>query len=71
MTESTLVCCAVVGGVLIFIACCGVRSCCQYHQDPLCGVVREREKNSVATVGVFPCVGVCRCILLAKLGIVL
>ena len=49
------------GDVLIFIACSGVPSCCQYQQDPLGGVVREREKNSVATVSVFPFVGVCRC----------
>ena len=52
MTGSTLVCCAVVGWVLMFIACCGVPSCCQYYHDPLCGVVRGREKNSVVTVSV-------------------
>ena len=29
-----------------------------YHQDPLCGVVRGREKNGAAWVDVFLCVGV-------------
>ena len=56
--------------VLIFIAFCVVPSCCQYHQDPLGGVVRGRE-NSVATVGVFLCVNVCRCMQVVELGIVL
>ena len=41
------------GNVLIFITCCGVPSCCQHHQYQLSGVVSGREKNSVATVGVF------------------
>ena len=50
-----LLCCAVAGCMLIFIACYGVPSCCQYHQDPLCGVVRGEEKNSVAKVDVFLC----------------
>ena len=49
------------GDMLIFIACCGVPSCCEHHQHQLGGVVRVREKNSVATVGMFACVGVCRC----------
>ena len=56
--------------MLILKACCGVPSCCQYHQDPLHGVVRGRE-DTVAMVGVFPCVGVCRCMQVAELGIVL
>ena len=43
------------------IACYGVPSCCQYHQYSLRGVVRGREKNSLATIGVFPCVNVCWC----------
>ena len=52
---------ATLGDVLIFITCCGVPSCYQYHQHQLGGVVRGREKNSVATVGVFAYMGVCLC----------
>ena len=43
------------GDMLIFIACC------QQHQHQLGGIVRGREKNSVATVGVFACGGVYKC----------
>ena len=69
---SVLVFCAVVGWcVLIFIACCGVLSCCQHHQNHLCEIVRGRKKNSVATVGVFACVGVWRCMWVSVLGVVL
>ena len=71
VTRSMFLCCAVVVWVLIFIAYCGLPSWCQYHQDPLRGVVRGREKNSVAMMGVFPCVGLCRCISVTDLGIVL
>ena len=38
------------GDVLIFTACCGVPLCCQNHYEHLGKVIREREKNSVATV---------------------
>ena len=57
--------------MLIFIACCGVPSCFQYHQDPVRGVVRGREKNSVATVVMFLLVGGRRCMQVAELGILL
>ena len=57
--------------MLIFIACCGVPSCFQYHQEPLRGVVRGREKNSVATVVMFLLVGGRRCMQVAELGILL
>ena len=60
------------GDVLIFITCYGVPSCCQYHYNQLGGVIRGRQKNSVATVGVFACLlGVFRCMRVAVLGIVL
>ena len=40
--------------MLIFIACCGVASCCQHHYEQLAKVVWGRKKSSVATVvGVF------------------
>ena len=42
------------GDMLIFIACCGVASCCQHHYEQLAKVVWGRKKSSVATVvGVF------------------
>ena len=45
MRVSALVCHAVVGRCVIFIARCGVPSCCQHHYEQMGGVVRGEEKT--------------------------
>ena len=49
------------GCIVIFIACCGVLSCCQHNQDPVHGVISG--ENSVATVDVFALVAETRIML--------